>query len=141
MRIWQAFLLIGILTVCSSTPVTLPSWDIPPAATEAQQPLSLPERPVATLSASGKAEFSKEGMNQLRRYTTASEANFEIAKANAAALEAQSRAYNALIDAGKMQRQVAEIRQELLEAERRDHFIDNWFHRGLIALGLIAVAL
>jgi len=141
MRTWPLFLLIGILTGCSSTPVSLPSWDIPEATEEAQQPLELPVRPQATLSATGMAEFSQEGMLQLQRYVAASEANFAIARANAQALEAQSRAYNALIQAGQLQRQVAEIRQELLEIERRDHFIDVWFHRGIIVLGAVAVAL
>jgi len=141
MRIWPLFLILGTLSGCANTPVSLPSWDIPQATEEAQQPLELPVRPQATLSETGMAEFSQEGMLQLQRYAAASEANFAIARANAQALEAQSRAYNALIDAGELQRQVAEIRAELLELERRDHFIDVWFHRGVIVLGLVAVGL
>ena len=134
-------LVIGTLTGCVSTPIELPDWEIPEATETATYPLSLPERPAATVNAAGMAEFTKEGMLQLRRYTVAAETNTEIATANAVALEAQSRAFNALIDAGKLQRQVGQIRGELLEIERRDHRMDNWFHRGLIALGLIAVSL
>jgi len=141
MRAWPLFLLIGIIAGCSSTPVSLPSWDIPQATEKAQHPLELPVRPQATLSVTGMAEFSQEGMLQLQRYAAASEANYAIARANAQALEAQSRAYNALIQAGKLQRQVAEIRAELLEIERRDHFIDVWFYRGIIILGAVAMAL
>ncbi len=142
MRTWPLFLILGTtLAGCGSTPISLPVWDIAEAAEAAQQPLELPLRPVATLSETGRAEFSRDGMLQLQRYVDASEANFAIARANAQALEAQSRAYNALIDAGKSQRQIAEIRQELLELERRDHFIDVWFHRGVIVLMGVAVAL
>lgn len=140
MQKWQMLLLIGILTGCSSTPVELPEWDIPEANVQAQYPLSLPERPPASIGQSGNAEFTQAGMLQLQRYAVTSETNFTIAQANAEALEAQSRAYNSLIDAGKMQHQVAQIREELLEIERRDHATDNWFYRGIIALGIIVIA-
>jgi len=141
MKILLTLLAIGILTGCSSTPPELPEWDIPRATEEAQAPLTLPERPKATVTDVGGAMFTAQGMQQLKRFVVASEANYDIAQANAEALEAQSKAFNALIDAGTVQREVAQIRQELLETERRDHFIDNWFHRGVIILGLLVVAL
>ena len=61
--------------------------------------------------------------------------------ANARALEAQAQAYNSLIEAGKMQQQIAQIRQEMLDQSRKDHMVDNLTHRVIIVLGLIAVAL
>lgn len=63
--------------------------------------------------------------------------NYEIAQENAKALTALSASYNHLIEAGKLQNQFTLVREEQLQQERRDHFIDNWFHRGLIALGLL----
>ena len=50
-------------------------------------------------------------------------------------------AYDALIEAGKLQSQLAQIRQEMLERERHTHMMDNWFYRILIGLGLVAVAI
>ena len=134
-------LVIGTLTGCVSTPAELPEWEIPEAMEVATYPLSLPGLPPATVNDAGMAEFTAEGITQLTAFIEASRANYDVAEANAAALEAQSRAFNALIDAGKLQRQVGQIRGELLEIERRDRRIDNWFYRGVIALGLIAVAL
>ena len=104
-------------------------------------PVPLPDMPVPVRFNDTEAVFDLNGMRSLERLRIASETNFLVAKSNALALDAQSRAYNSLIDAGKLQRQVAEIRAELLAIERRDHFIDVWFHRGIIVLGAMAVAL
>ena len=32
---------------------------------------------------------------------------------------------------------MADTVRALLAREKRDHFVDNWFHRGLIALGIL----
>lgn len=85
--------------------------------------------------------FSLEGFGELLRLWDVAEGNYRIAEENAAAASRQSQAYNYLIEAGKLQQQFTKIREEQLARERRDHFLDNWFHRGLIALGLIAVGL
>ena len=132
---------LSLTSGCASTPVPLPAWDIPAADEAAQHPIEQPQRPLAASSAETTITFDAEGIRALEAHHRAAVANEAIAKANALALAAQSRAYNALIDAGKMQREVAIIRQELLDIERRDHFVDNWFHRGIIAVVLIAVSL
>jgi hypothetical protein len=81
--------------------------------------------------------FTKDGFQSLLEYSVIAGGNYEIALANAEAAEALSGAYNYLIEAGKLQHQFAQVRDEQLQRERRDHFIDNWFHRGLIALGIL----
>jgi hypothetical protein len=63
--------------------------------------------------------------------------NYTIAQENAAALDAMGQAYNQLIDVGKLQRSFTEIVQQQLEREKRDHFIDSWFYRGVITLGVL----
>jgi hypothetical protein len=78
---------------------------------------------------------------QLERIIETGKANHDIAAANAEAAKAQSQAYNQLIEAGRMQREVAVIRQEMLDQERRDHQVDNLFHRVIIALGIVAAVL
>lgn len=89
-------------------------------------------------SANGEVvTFDREGFEQLVRYTLVAGGNYEVAQANAAALESQSAAYNELSECSKLAHQFGMVREEQLEQERRDHFIDNWFHRGLIALGIL----
>lgn len=76
------------------------------------------------------------------QYEIQSEGNLKIANANAAGLRAAYGAFDELWDAGKMQQEYAELREEMLEAERRDHAYDNWFYRGtIVLLGGLAIAL
>ncbi len=133
----MTFFLLGALSGCASSPVEIPEWDITPARVEAQQPVRLPELPSPASSTEDTVTFTAEGFEALLSYAVVSGGNYDIAKENAAALEAQSQAYNSLIEAGKLQRQFAQIREEQLARERRDHFVDNWFHRGLIALAIL----
>jgi hypothetical protein len=67
--------------------------------------------------------------------------NTDIATENAAALRKSEGSYDALLGAAKVQQELSQIRRDLLERERRAHTMDNWFYRGLIALGLIGAAL
>ena len=129
MKTLALLFLVGISAGCSSNPVTLPDWDLEPAEVTAQEPLALPQL---------TDPLTAEALESL---LIISEGNYEIAFANARALNAQAQAYNALIEAGKMQVQIAEIRQEMLDQERRDHMVDNLTYRVVIILGLIAVAL
>lgn len=71
---------------------------------------------------------------QLEKYEIVAEGNFDIAKANTNALRKAEGAYNELVAAGKMQQEYAELREEQLQEERREHMLDNWWHRGLIVL-------
>lgn len=81
--------------------------------------------------------FSKDSFAVIVDYMTVSGGNYVIAQENAAALDAMGQAYNQLIDVGKLQRSFTEIVQEQLEREKRDHFMDNWFYRGVIVLGVM----
>lgn len=132
--------LIGSLSGCASNPVDLPDWDLTPATVEVQQPLRLPEMPSPVSSTKETVTFSKADFERLLAYATTSGGNYDVALDNAEALEGLSRAYNHLIEAGKLQNQFTQIREEQLQRERRDHFMDNWFHRGVIVLiGLVAL--
>lgn len=137
MKHWPSWLLIGIAAsgCAPANRVTLPSWDIPPASIEAERPLPLPALPELGV-AGDNATLDRDGVLMLKAYRTAAEANTTIADANAAALEAQAGAYNSLIEAGKLMAQIAEIREEMLELERRDAFIDRMTYRAIIIAGL-----
>jgi len=134
-------LVLGSLSGCASqSPVDLPDWDLTPATVEIQQPLRLPEMPSPERTDEDTFTFTPDQFARLLDYATVAGGNYDIALENAAALEALSGAYNHLIEAGKLQMQFTQVRDEQLQRERREHEMDNWFYRGLIALG-IAVAL
>ena len=129
--------MVGVLSGCSSTqPIELPDWDIPKASTEIQDPIPLPPLDFSE----GEASFDETAAEVLRDFEKTAIVNQEIALANNRALVKQSEAYNSLIEAGKMQRQIAQIRQELLDIERSQHKYDNWFYRTVIAVGALLVA-
>lgn len=74
-------------------------------------------------------------------YDIASTANVTIAQENAAASRAGDLAYDEILGAARLQQELSQIRQDQLEQERHDHTVDNWWHRGLIVLIGIGVAL
>ena len=133
--------LLSLSGCASQSPVDIPDWDLTPATVEIQQPLRLPEFPSPASTTEETVTFTKEQFASVVQYVIVAGGNKDIATHNDAALEGLSRAYNHLIEAGKMQHQFTQIREEQLARERTAHTMDNWFYRGVIALGLIAVAL
>ena len=137
MKIWTV-LLIGLIAVgCASNPRTeLPNWDIAERdkTEEAADPLVLPQLCTIPWSETNVACWSA-----LDDYDVISAANYDIAEANTAALRKTEAGYDHIVQAGRMQQELGEIRQELLDEERRGRWLDKWYYRGIIALGLIAV--
>lgn len=129
--------MLGGLSGCASSPVELPTCEVEPVTVEVQQPLRLPEMPSPVSGDDDTVSFDRDGFAALVAYTIAAGGNYDIAVANAGALEAQSEAYNELVECSRLAHQFGQVREEQLARERRDHFIDNWFHRGLIALGIL----
>lgn len=133
--------LLGSLSGCVSSPVELPTCEVERVSVEVQRPLRLPEMPPPVSGNDDTVSFDRDGFAALVAYTIAAGGNYEVAVANADALEAQSGAYNELIECSRLAHQFGQVREEQLAQERRDHFIDNWFHRGLIALGILVAVL
>lgn len=129
-------LLTGLyLAGCTTEPVQLPNWELaartPVPITD---PTPLPDICIPPFE-------SLECYKALDAFDIVAIGNTEIAQANADALRKTEAGYDALIEAGKLQQQLSQIRQEILEQERRAHMYDKWFYQGIIALGLLAVAL
>jgi len=141
MRLCVSCLMAFVLAGCSSTPLELPTCEIPGPLGEVQYPLELPRLPVAESSTDTTATYPLEEVRQLKRYRLASDANFKVAEANALALEARNDEVNALIECSRYSKIWMEVREDMLEQERQDHFMDNLYHRGLIVLGVIAAVL
>ena len=131
----------GSLTACSSTPLELPSCEVPEAMGELAQLQAVPDMPEAASSTESTATFDLEGLLQFQRLREASLANKEVGDLNAAALQARNDQVNALIECTKYQNVWMEVREDMLEQERRDHMVDNLWHKGLIALGVAAAVL
>lgn len=134
---WATCFLLGSLSGCASSPVELPTCEVERTSVEIQAPARLPEIPSPVRSDDDTVTFDREGFEALVRYTIVAGGNYEVSQANTEALEAQSEAYNELADCAEIVHQFGQVREEQLARERRDHFIDNWFHRGLIALGIL----
>ena len=134
---WLICFLIGSLSGCVSSPVEIPEWDLSPVESTSQAPLSRPELPSPVSSTEDTVTFDTAGFRTILDIVDIGDGNYTIAQENGAAADAQGEAYNQLIEVGKLQRQFTQIREEQLARERRDHFVDNWFHRGLIALGIL----
>ena len=132
-------LLIALTSVsCASQPIELPDWDLAARQDDAEvaDPIVLPM--LWEIPSTGV--WPVECWKALDAYDIAAQANYEAAALNANALRQSERAYDSLIEAGKLQSQLAQIREEMLERERRDHTADNWFYRVIITLGLIGAA-
>lgn len=137
-----AFLILGAsLAACSTTRLAPPSCEVPEALGKIAQLQSVPEMPSAASQTEETATFDLEGLLQLDRLRKASESNKTVGDLNAAALQARNDEVNALIECVRHQNVWMEVREDMLEQERNDHAIDNLWHRGLIVLGAIAVAL
>ena len=127
---------------CASAPVEIPAWDLSSVTEEAQAPLTLPEFPSPAFTTEDTVTFTKADFGVVVDYMDVSIGNFTIAQENYEDSVAMGLAYNQLIDVGKLQRSFTQIIQQQLEREKRDHFYDNWFHRGVIAvLGILVVTL
>jgi len=77
----------------------------------------------------------------MQAYEVVSEANTDIAQANADALRNTEAGYNSLLNAGKMERELSDFYLELYEEEKSGRFIDSLLYRSLISLGILAVML
>jgi len=142
MRLLLACLILGAsLTACSSTPPELPTCEIPGPSPVVGMPLSIPQMPVETSRSESSATFDLQGVLQMERVREALETNTKVARENALALEARNEEVEQLIECARYSKQWMQIKEEMLEQEQRDHFIDTVWHRGLLVLGAVAALL
>ena len=97
--------------------------------------------PVPVSSTEELTSFDHDGIVTLTLVRVAAATNEKVAEENALALAARNDEVNALIECARYQNVWIQVHAEDLKDEKREHFIDNLLHRGLIALGVVAVAL
>ncbi len=139
--------LILILAGCAGQDrISPPDWSIAELSNrDITEPTKLPQlcEVVSIKGADGLkyGTWSEACWKYLQEYEITAEANTDIAKANADALRNTEAGYNALINAGKMERELGDFYLELYEDEKSGRFIDSILYRSLISLGILAVML
>ncbi len=135
MLLWISLILVGC---AGQDRYQLPDWDLAaPSETAVNDAVALPL--LCEIEAEGS--WSAECWVVFMAYEEIAERNTLAAQEYADATRNAEQAQRELIGAAKVQQELGQIRQRLLEDERQAHMWDNWFYRGIIALGLVAVAL
>ena len=129
------------LSGCATTPTPDPWATVEVDESPAQQPVRLPEWPQEASSTEDEVTFDLSGARALAAYRIAGEGNTELAEEHAAQIDDLRRAAATLVETGQAQRRVADLRLEILEEERRHHFIEKISLYALALLGLGAAAL
>lgn len=139
-------MLIGLtlgVTGCATTPPTeLPLCEVADVKEDGfVPPLRLPE--LCALEHNGQHFIlSAECAQRLEAYEEVAEANTVMAQEYSSGMAKSQQSYNALAVAGRTQCEIAQIRQGLLQEEKRGRFWDNVFHRTIIAIvGVAAISL
>ena len=134
---WLISLVVGVsLSGCATTPTPDPWANVEVDQTEAQQPVRLPEWPQETSETEDEVTFDLSGARALADYRIIGEGNTELAEEHAAQIDDLKDAVLSLVEGGRAQRRIADLRLEILEEERRHHFIEKM---GLYALALFAL--
>lgn len=85
--------------------------------------------------------FDLSGARALESYRVAGEGNTELAEEHAAQIDDLKDAAATLVETGQAQRRVADLRLEILQEERRHHFIEKitLYMGALLLLGAAAL--
>lgn len=125
--------LISLSLASCATPVPNP-WigldvDLSPAAT----PLDCGSFPLPSESYNTHVVYDKAGLNDLNAYRVCSEANEGIATEHVLQIGQLKIARKGLVEAGQSQRNIADMREQMLKDERRHNFFQS--------IGLYAVVI
>jgi len=74
-------------------------------------------------------------------YTEISENNYKLAKLNTDSLRDSQAGYDRILSSAQKGRDIAMIREDMLQAERKDHFFDNVKNGIIIIVGVLAAVL
>ncbi len=118
------FLIAGVLSGCASVPAN-PWQGLTTETDPATRPIDCGRFPLPTQSTETTITYDKEGANKLEAYRECSEANQDIADENADAVDSLKVARKGLTEAGQSQRNIADMRLQMLEDERRHHLIQS----------------
>lgn len=133
-----------LLCGCSSYQERDNPWpEIEAGRTAVTRPVSLPEKPAPEVIQHEGTEyvaFDAAGRADLAAYSTAAEANTEIASELAKALEAMHDAHDEAVRAGRAEHELAELRGRMLHEERQRNWISEVRAAVWLAIGVFAGA-
>ena len=115
---------VVLLSGCATQ--TLNPWDgLTTETSPAVTPLDCGQFPVPSLFTQLDATYDEAGLNDLNAYRKCSEANEKIADQHALQIDQLKIARKGLTEAGRAQRNIADMRQEMLDDERRHNFFEK----------------
>ncbi len=118
------FLILGALASCASEPPQ--RWQGLTTETEpSARPLDCGSFPFPSDFNDEQVVYDQSGVNELEAYRLCSEANETIANENANTVDQLKVARKGLVEAGQAQENIANMRQEMLEDERRHNFFEK----------------
>lgn len=137
-------LAVGVLVIvlggCAATPTPDPWQGIEIDETPAVQCDYLPDRPIPDI-VGDRFTYDRDGINQLDEYFILAEACYDIQRATANQVDELKSAAKELVQAGQSQRRVADLRQQIIEDERRQHWLEKAGLYVIMLFGLGAAAL
>jgi len=114
-----------LLSGCASGPPHNP-WDALTTETSAAvTPLDCGSFPVAGAATDTGATYDISGLNDLNDYRKCSEANEGIAGEHAKQVDQLKIVRKNLTEAGRAQRNIADMKQEMLDDERKRNFLEK----------------
>jgi len=138
MKTWLIFLIGGVsLSGCATTPPPNPWDDLTTETEPAATPIDCGRFPAPTEATESMIVYDTAGVNELEAYRVCSEANTAIADEHAEQIGELKTARAALVEAGQSQRNIADMRETMLEDERSHHF---WQSLGYWVIIIAAVA-
>jgi len=134
---YPIFLILGALVSgCASnlpSPWVVLDTDTSPATTS----LDCGSFPFPDSATDESITYSKAGTNDLEAYRECSDANKAIVDQNAAQIDQLKLARKGLVEAGQAQRQIADMRETMLNDERRSNaFMSAGYWVVILAMGL-----
>ena len=128
-NLWMICLSVCVLSC--ATPAD--NWNITLPDSEVPEVIELPAFPDPIESNDGMAVYSKDAVKEMVLYTIAAKANTGAGEELAEEVKDLRRGAESLVEMGKIQENISNMRQQMLEDERWRNFFEK------IGLGIIAV--
>lgn len=138
---WLMFLIVGVsLSGCATSPPESPWAGLTTDTEAATASIDCGSFPFPSSATGVEIVYDEAGVNSLEAYRVCSEANEANVDEHAAQIMQLKISRQALTEAGQAQRNIATMKQEMLEDERRHHFWSN-IGQWILIIGLGAAAL
>jgi len=136
---WLIFLIAGVNSGCVTTPPENPWDDLTVETDPAATAVECGRFPAPSEATDSMIIYDTAGVNELEAYRVCSEANQAIVDEHAQQIGELKTSREALVQAGQAQRNIAEMRQEMLEDERQHHFWQSLGYWVIIIAAVVAL--